>query len=357
MVKQSRTRKRGYIIILTLMIISAAVALITAIVQQSFSYQRQARIALDRVQARMLVLSSLELASSRLSLVIEKEQEVKGEKKPQEEVLEPLQKWLLEVLPQINRWQKFEFTEEDGLEGSVSIYMTSEQGKINLGALEAELTPEEAQEGKPTQPQPNKKGNQEAKSSFQRIDDLFKKEKGIGMQDALMAFRSTYGRPPEDVTELLRLKYFLPLKDSLFVGREESKKPLFMMDLFTLRPGKGKVNPWLLSRSLQTLLGLTMQKEVKITHELVKNMKPSMRWATDWDKVLAPLYSKKWAELDKEITGLFASEFEATGFSVVSYCTVGTVTQKIFAVLELAEPPDDISPKSLIYTIAKIYWL
>ena len=39
-----RTAKPGYIIMLTLLIIAAAVALISAVVNQAFSYQRQARL-------------------------------------------------------------------------------------------------------------------------------------------------------------------------------------------------------------------------------------------------------------------------------------------------------------------------
>ena len=64
-----------------------------------------------------------------------------------------------------------------------------------------------------------------------------------------------------------------------------------------------------------------------------------MNWEQDWDSILSPIYGKKYAALGKEITELFANEFEATAFSVVSYCSVGSVTQKMYAVLELAGSP------------------
>jgi type II secretory pathway component PulK len=190
-----RTAKPGYIIMLTLLIIAAAVALISAVVSQAFSYQRQARLVREKAQARMLILSSLELASSKLSHVIEKEKEEKKKAEEPEaqkkEALDPLQKWLLEVLPVLNRWQKFEFKEEtDELEGSVSLYITSEDGKINLRSFDDQMKGEESTE-KESGPKKEeagepKKAPQETKRPLDRIDELFKNEKGVGIKDALL---------------------------------------------------------------------------------------------------------------------------------------------------------------------------
>ena len=67
--------KQGYIIMLTLLIISMAIVLITAVVRESLSYQRQVRAAQDKSNARLLALSSLELAMSQLSFIPPQEKE------------------------------------------------------------------------------------------------------------------------------------------------------------------------------------------------------------------------------------------------------------------------------------------
>ena len=81
-----------------------------------------------------------------------------------------------------------------------------------------------------------------------------------------------------------------------------------------------------------------------------------MDWSTDWDEILAPRYAKNFAAFDPTIQELFATAFEAKAFSVVSYCTVGKVTQRLYAVLEVTEPDNDLSPKSVIFKVTKLYW-
>ena len=66
---------------------------------------------------------------------------------------------------------------------------------------------------------------------------------------------------------------------------------------------------------------------------------------------------EKVSRLEKGIAQLFSSEFEATAFSVVSYCTVGSITQKIYALIELSEPGPEVSSKSMIFRVSKLYWL
>ena len=78
-------------------------------------------------------------------------------------------------------------------------------------------------------------------------------------------------RMPEDVTELLKIPLFTPAKDRLFVTKEEGKKVLFLMDLLTVRPEKGKLNPWLLTKSAKRILGIT--KEENPSKEVHKKIK------------------------------------------------------------------------------------
>lgn len=347
--------KPGYIIVLTLLIIGAAIALLTSVVQQSFSYQVRARLALDKERARMLALSSLEIAISELSTVVFPDEATKAsgkeEQKDEQEVLEPVQKWLLKVLPFLNHWQTLEIDQE-GLEGTIKFYLASEDGKFNLAAFKDK----ESEQEKAT---PSEKKNEESKTNpLQALDELFKKVHDTSMYEAFKRFMTDYKRMPEDPTELLRISYFAKVKDRLFTPLKKEHRGLYIMDLFTFRPqATDKVNPWLLTSSSKTLLGISESGLSVDDSELVKKIKPRMNWAEDWDAILAPRYGKNFAAFDPAIQKLFSPTFEALAFSVLSYCTVGKVTQRIYAVLGLAEPHKDLSPKSGLFKVTKLYWL
>lgn len=380
-------KNRGYILPLTLMIISMAVVLVTSVIQRAMSYQRQARLMLDREQARNLALSALEIALSKICLVVpkeaaqEKEQTSQAQATPTQQPEEtqkkeawqkppPMQQWLLQILPILNKWQTLELTEKsEGVTGSISFYLSCEQGKISLHQLSTLLESESKQKqqaAQQTQQQaPQQNGTQQprqTKDALTVFDELIKKEMGVSIKQVLKEAQAKYKRALEDPSELIPLKSFAPLKDRLFVtrptGQQQRGKPqLFVMDLFTIAPGSGTLNPWLLSNSLKALLGFKENKEVKINREFVKDLKPTMQWQTEWDKLLAPFYGKKFANIPQEIRALFGTQFEATAFSVVSYGQVGGVTQKVAALLETTEPPAHLSPKSVIFKVSKLYWL
>jgi hypothetical protein len=379
--------KQGYILPLTIMIIAMSVVMVTSIIQRSLAYQRQARIMAEREQARALALSGLELVLSKISLVLPPEKETKekkeaekkegekekkdeeAKKKAGDEKLLPVQQWLLQFLPVLNKWQTVELTEKgEGIEGSISFYISSEQGKINLTYLDkltqqgptgTEQKEAKEQEEKKQQEE-KKKAEAEKKTPLNALDELIKKAAGVSVKAMLKEARDRLKRPVEDATELVSAKSFAPLKDRLFVEQQPAQKgrpELYAMDLFTSVQGSGTLNPWLLSQSTKTILGLRENKEVKINTQFVKNVKPTMNWATDWDKVLAPLYGKKFNSISQELRPLLAPNFEATAFSAVVYARVGTVTQRISALLENIEPPASLSSKSMLFKVTRLYWL
>lgn len=371
MEKVTRSAQPGYIILVTLLVIAGVVALLTSVVRQSFSYQRHARIDIEKARARMLALSSLEIALSQLSTVVVEEptEEGKDAKKGEanekakeaKDVLEPVQKWLLKVLPSINHWQTITI-EEDGLEGTIQLYLACEEGKFNLAAFKQEGVAKEAQ--KPEQEEPEGKKQEQSKQektergALEALDELFKKVHDVSAYEAFKRFMNDFSRLPEDPTELLRISYFAQLKDRLFTPLKPDTRGLYIMDLFTVRPQASEsVNPWLLTASAKTLLGIQEKKSGADDAEFVKKIKPNMDWETDWDEILAPRYGKNFAAFDPAIQKVFASAFEAKAFSVVSYCTVGSVTQRLYAVLEVTDPDKDLSPKSVIFKVTKLYWL
>ncbi|MBA2306781.1 hypothetical protein H0W26_01450 [Candidatus Dependentiae bacterium] len=371
----------GYILVLTLMGISLAVGLVTAIVRQTFNYRTQVRSSFERTRARMLALSSLELALAQLSLVLAKDA---GQKTaaPQAKAPQPqpptqapgkkdtMQQWAEKAFPYLNRWQTFNFDDSGGgLEGSMRLYIASENGKINIRSLEK---PPEQQQAPPApappRTPPGRRGPQAApqpapqtpvpqgdkKDPLAFIDQLFGKDKEASLKNALKDFKTTFKRPVEDPSELLRIKKLDAYKDLLFITPDSSDRSFLLMDLFTVVTPDVKINPFLLSRSAKKLFGFTESKD---TTALAKGVKSSMNWATEWDKVLAPVYGKTYGSLDPELKNLLSPSFKATAFSVLVYCKVGSITQRLYALLELAEPSDDFSPQSMIFRVARVYWL
>lgn len=371
-------KKPGYILVLTLLIVSLAIALISVVVRESFSYAHQSHLVVDKERARLLVMSSFAIVESQLSHVVAKEKEKKEEGQPQraaqqqqqqkatdKEKLEPLQEWLLKVMQIINRWQTIKLS-GDNLEGEIRWYLASEQGKIPLSLFEDELfgaQPEAAQQKpeKPNgqvQPPPGQAASKEQqtqkKSPLSFFDQLIKKERAVTIQEGLRKFVGSYQRMPEDITELLRYPSFVAFKEKMFMT-PDAKKPFFLMDLFTSLPSKG-INPWLLSASLKTLLGISA-KESKADKALVKRMKGRVRWENEWDTLFSQFYGKKFNALEKGFGDYLSSEFEAQSFSVVSYCTVASVTFKLYALFERTKPDKDESSESVLFKVTKLVWL
>jgi hypothetical protein len=256
--------------------------------------------------------------------------------------------------------------EEEGLEGTIELYLACEEGKFNIAAFKQEgfsgsqvqkESKAKIREEQNNQSKENPENGREG-DPLEALDELFKKVNDVSMYEAFKRFLTDFNRLPEDPTELLRISYFAKLNDRLFTPLKQDQRGLYSMDLFTFRPqATEKVNPWLLTASAKTLLGISEKKGSMSDAELVKKMKPQMNWETDWDAVFAPRYGKNFAAFDPALQKVFASAFEATAFSVVSYCTVGSITQRIYAVLEVTEPDKELSPKSVIFKVKKLYWL
>jgi hypothetical protein len=179
-----------------------------------------------------------------------------------------------------------------------------------------------------------------------------------------MQFKQRFERTPQDITDLLHMKEFEQFSESLFIPDQATlqatkKKFSYMTDLFTVAtPVQSQpLNPWLLTQSVKALLGLKTDISAKELEAAAKKMKPSMDWKSGWDQIFAPLYGKNYVSLNQDAASLFNSKFEATAFSVVSYCTTGSVTLGIYAVLELVPPPAKGNTESSIFRISKLYWL
>lgn len=380
----------GYILILSFFIIAMAVALISAIIQKTFNYQRLSTISLDIERARLIAFGSINLAIDQVSYIESKEPKSKqndtktpdGNAGKKAESIE--QKRLSKLLDIINKWQSINLSvNQEGIDAEIKLYIACEQGKINLKTIyEAQQkSQKEGQDDKdekkgeseerPSTGSEKKPEEKNSQKTFEKaIDEAFTQKVGISFIKALKSNTKTLGRFIEDPSELFDAKSFQSIKDKVFMfygwpeknPKEEKslKEKISLMDLFTVWPGSGKLNPWLLSDATLKILGLSSVGK-KNSKELVKKYKPKIDWKVEWDNILEPIYGKKFGAIPKEISDQFASDFEALSFSIICYVKVGSARQGICAILEKDEPSDDQKSQEksndILFKISKIYWL
>lgn len=356
----------GYILLLSLMIIALSVILVTYMANKSMIHTYFTRSMIDREKAKRLAFSGIQLALSQLRFDDKNAGEVSlGKEQHSQKGSEDKEgKQLLEnILPAINRWQKFTLKEEiDGLDGEIHICVSCEDGKIDINQLydfEKHLF---IDEGKPETDR--KKIAQKIFASIERVGS------GKGLFKAFEKFLKERHYKVDDVTELLMIKEFAVFKKNIFYEPpslengekfKKGKRPLYLTDIFTTWSAKKTVEPWLFSDSLNGLLELERvvpddkDRREKAVREWLENFKVKAQWSVDWDKALMPLYGKKVSSIPKEIMGILSTKFEPTVFSVLSYGKVGEVIQRLFAIIERRSSSDNGDKHNIV--IKKVYWL
>lgn len=382
--REKKDKKPGYVIILALVIIGSAFALITAVLNQSFGFSRMSNIFKQKEIARTLALSAIDIGISQVSFIDKSQEDTPSDKKDlgvitgEKEKKSPESEWLKQLLKVLNKWQDFKLTyEQDGIDAQISIYITSEQGKISLNYLDKVLvnkakskTEEKSAEQKGQVSQaPNGAGQNILKQPEQSdktqpfekvIDELVKKETDVSILSVLSDLRSNLGRVVDDPSELLlssqirskivaqgsKLKIY-PDKDKNVVAS--------LFGLFTVWSNSGTVNPWLLSEATAKTLGLTQKPQVDID-KITKNFKPSNVWSQDWDSTLGELYGKKFSEFSKGVQQLFAMQFDATAFGIAIEVKYENIVQRLYAIVQKQKRLDP-KDKSKIFNINRLYWL
>ena len=135
----------GYIMIFTLLAISAAMVIVTYIGHRASYYLPFSYMIHDREKAKMLSLSGVQVAIAQLAQPDEKKEQKKEQQQPQGEQKEaagaaqksiPEKEFLSRILTTLNRWQDFVLTENsDGIDGTIKICLMCEEGKINLNRI------------------------------------------------------------------------------------------------------------------------------------------------------------------------------------------------------------------------------
>jgi len=404
---KSYKNKPGYILVFAMMMIALIVVLVTRIVDISSVHMRFSKTMIDREHAKILAWSGVNIAMSQLSIQEDKKEEAakatKGakEKKPKNKKLalssvegkvpqkssgqwteQEAKFFLKNILPLLNEWQTFEIKRDKyGINGTIKIFIDSEEGKIDLNRVfdfeKRKFFGQGKKEGDYQKIlQEVFKGIQKAakgKELFKKVQDYLTNKQKF---DQILKNRQNR---LYDTTEFFGMKDFDFPAESIFNqppleikgGKKETVKNIYWTDIFTLWSGYKKINPWLLSNSIKRIAGLKfkdgqkLQEKKKKIEGVLKQFKLNLSWPGDWDKIFSSLYGIKYKALPDWAKQIMSTTFGPSVFSVVSYGTVGNITQKLFVVFERKkvasgkETAKKEAAKEIVieFEIKKFYWI
>lgn len=341
----------GYIMIFTLLVVGAAMMIVTYVGHRGSFYLPFSHMIFAREKAKMVALGGVQVAIAQLSQVDKpKEQAQAGAQSASAE-----QEFLSRILPTLNRWQEFALKEDvEGVDGQIKICLMCEEGKINLNRII------DFKKG-------TFKGSEQSgwKAIMQELcKSIEKLTKGSDLFPALEKIVKDLKFPFNDATELITRKEFSYFKDTLFYQPPAQKKQdtIYLTDIFTVWSSSDKIEPWLFSDSINGLLGLPrvevddIKQRKEQSANWVKNFKARANWQQDWKTMLMPVYGKELRTLPKNIDSMLSTTFDPHFFSVLVHGKVGDVTQCVYAILERNKQQQG---DTIEYDVAikKLYWL
>lgn len=351
-----KKRSQGFIIIFALMMVSLIVFLTQQLVNGVLVSSNFVSIVTQREQAKMLALSGIHIATKQL---LDLDKKPKSKEKEHEEKAASAhegdqpgenkdgmadtskknphdKKFFEQILPFLNRWRVFAFDEKrDGFAAELRICLTCEEGKININ----EAFDFKKQEFK-----------KEYGALLKSLEIKGKLQAGE-LAEKLQGFLAKRSRKLEDISELAEI----PSCKNLDIFHKPPEPPakkgdpdmpsinLALSDIFTIWTNSQEINPLLFSNGLCAMFTLRQplatdpEKMRKQFKQFQKHFKPE--FARDWDahwEVLQPLYQKK-PPFFKDMQGIFSKEFGPRTYSVISYATVGKVTQRVLAIVKKVE--------------------
>lgn len=388
MKKNTTKVNHGYILIVTLLMIAGMTAIGTYIFLRSTVFIPFMRTMYDREKAKVLAMGGLQIAIQQLSQFDEAESEqdtsspaagsqTAGSQptgspaasqtpqptKSKQESGGPLQLFT-RLMPIINRWQTFPLQKKiDGIDGAIQVCLVCEEGKINLNRIYNFDKSEFRGQGQP-------------KGDWQKIMGVVCKqiEEMLGGKElfpALEGFLKKRNYPLYDITELLTIKEFAIFRNHIFYQptdkktddqKGEGKTNIYLTDLFTTFSDKPTIEPRLFSDSILALLKLTQTasidaaKRTEQVSSMEKTFKQNAQWPNDWETQLKPLYDKEIPNVINGLDSVLSTQFNPTQFSVFTYGTVGTVTQRLLAIVKRNKRARN-GKTGYDISISKLYWL
>lgn len=343
----------GSILLVALVMMTIILSIVGGFTKQVYTYARYARTEHNLEQAKLLALGGVTIS---LSSMDEKN-----------------------LLQNLNRWQTFKLTKPiDGIDGTIKVCVTCEEGKLNLNQAFDFATNEFKKAYRALIPE---------QLNFKIPETNEKNETRISQ--VLTTFLKKRKRPLDDISELTELGPFQlwycppePVKK----GQEPSIRPIGLYDFFTVWSSSTGINPLLFSDGICRVLGLrapraddtTSRKEIfdhvatllppiapttkkkeeekspstAATSKEAKTPTTAAAKTITWDDAslnkVAALYQESNRLTDKpgapilatlkKLTEILAAEIEPKTFSVLSYGQVAGIEQGILVVVRKIEP-------------------
>ncbi len=366
MVRMNVRKNDGYILIMAIAFLALLSVIGTRMYLRSILFFDRTNIV-ERVQrAGILAQSGLAYVQASLNKVFTEEEEAKTKKDAAEDApqkLSPEARMLAHLLPRLGIWttipspteEQYQFPDE-----VIQVYYAVEQGKIGINQLFAGIKKTDDLTEKADE---KKIESEEFKQAAQERDVLKKSKKpreqlGVRIEDFIeddlfsAVERELYKKrylPLNEVTEIITIKNADYFKKRMYVPLEPENKVLYLTDLFTIWSTTKGIDPWYLSKSLSSLLGLERVEKLddQEISKLVKQYKSKVNIANDWDKIFKILYDAEFPII-KDAASLFSTDLTLPLVQVLINARVNSASVKLFAILE---------PLDAEYRIKKCYLL
>lgn len=353
----NKSVRDGYIMIFTLLVVAAAMVVVTYVGHRGSFYMPFSSMILAREKAKQLALGGVQVGIAQLAKIAKKEEDKGGKEDGKEAQESNIQEkdFLRRILPVLNRWQISNLVEAiDGIDAQLRVCIMCEDGKINLNRIiDFEKHVFRGDE---------KSGWKAIMQELCKIIEQATKSEGLFTAFEKIVKESTHEF--NDATELITHKAFQSFQDTLFYHPPtlDQQPVLYLTDIFTVWSRSDKLEPWLFSDSINGLFGLPrvevddVKKRTEQVESWIKNFKTRSNWQQDWQTLLMPIYGKELRTLPKNIDSVLKPTFVPQYFSVLVEAKVDEVTQRLYAIVNRI---DNSRGNNIEYTIEiiKLYWL
>jgi hypothetical protein len=304
------TRRQGYILVITITLLSLAVVIVTRLANDSVLNNSYVVNSYKRLKAQQLAFSGIDLGRSIIS---EKEDDPKKAKQ------------FKEILLKLNRWQNYEIELKDdsGLKCNLKFYLSSEQGKCNINQCLKFAKNEKSPKLEP--------------NIWEIIaEPLGKILNAQDLKSATEEWAASRGIPLNDTTDILKFDKFAYFKDKIVL---DEKMAYALDDIFTISTNDAKIKPYLLSNSTAKLLKLknindfTTEEWQELVNKAAEKFNENISLERDWDELLAPMFGKKISELPTNFLKTCSPKWDPKIFSIIVHVQYDNVFYALYAII------------------------
>ena len=304
------TRRQGYILVITITLLSLAVVIVTRLANDSVLNNSYVVNSYKRLKAQQFAFSGIDLGRSIIS---EKEDDPKKAKQ------------FKEILLNLNRWQNYEIelNDDSGLKCNLKFYLSSEQGKCNINQCLKFAKNEKSPKLEP--------------NIWEIIvEPLGKILNTQDLKSATEEWAASRSIPLNDTTDILKFDKFSYFKDKIVL---DEKMENALDDIFTISTNDAKIKPYLLSNSTAKLLKLknindfTTEEWQELVNKAAEKFNENISLERDWDELFAPMFGKKISELPTNFLKTCSPKWDPKIFSIIVHVQYDNVFYALYAII------------------------